>query len=76
MAGDFRLADNSVLRAQLEMTRMFEKSEFRSAIGVTKNITSREATEPGRLEIPLTGVVDDSLRGLGRSVFRRKTIRG
>ena len=34
MAGDFRLAVNSVLRAQLEMTRIFEKSEFRSAIGL------------------------------------------
>ena len=34
MAGDFRLAVNSVLRAQLEMTRMFEKSEFRSTIGL------------------------------------------
>ena len=41
-----------------------------------KNEPSREATEPGRLEIPLIGVVDDSLRGLRRSVFRRKTISG
>ena len=43
---------------------------------VTKNSPSREATEPGRLEIPLTGVVDDSLRGLERLVFRRKTLEG
>ena len=43
MAGDFRLAVNSVLRAQLEMTRMFEKSEFRSTIGL------RQCSDRGRV---------------------------
>ena len=39
---------------------------------VTKNSPSREATEPGRLEIPLTGVVDVSLRGCDGKFFEEK----
>ncbi len=35
-----------------------------------------EGAEPGGLELPLIGAVDDGLLGLKGSVFRRKTIEG
>ena len=47
-----------------------------SVSGVYKKFTSREATEPDRLEIPLIGVVDDSSTGVRKASFSKKNDEG
>ena len=51
------------------------KTDKQERKGPTKNISSRKATEPGRLEIPLTGVVDE-VYGVRKVSFSKKNEEG